>query len=72
MSATSAAEKQKIMNAVSVLQKFAKTGKVGSAESMEAKKTTSKRKTISGSGKKTTKKTTGGKKTKKTTKKSKK
>ena len=38
MSSATPAQAKQIMNAVSVLQKFAKTGKVGAAESMDAKK----------------------------------
>ena len=38
MSVASAQAKREIMSAVSVLQKFAKTGKVGAAEPMDARK----------------------------------
>lgn len=38
MSSATPAQAKQIMNAVSVLQKFAKTGKVGAVESMDAKK----------------------------------
>lgn len=38
MSVASAQAKREIMSAVSVLQKFAKTGKVGAAEPMDAKR----------------------------------
>ena len=57
---------RQIANAVSVLQKFAKKGMVGSAPAMDAKK----KKKSTGGKKPATKKTTGAKKTaKKSTKK---
>ena len=38
MSSATPAQTKQIMGAVAVLQKFAKTGKVGAVESMDAKK----------------------------------
>ena len=67
MSSATPAQAKQIMNAVSVLQKFAKTGKVGAAEPMDAKKRA--KKPAKGGKKPAAKKATGGKKTKKTSKK---
>ena len=61
MSSATPAQAKQIMGAVAVLQKFAKTGKVGAVETMDAKR----RKKTGGkkpAAKKTTKKATGGKK----------
>lgn len=68
MSVASAQAKREIMSAVSVLQKFAKTGKVGAAEPMDMKK----KKPAAKGGKKPAKKTAGAGKPKKATKKGKK
>ena len=59
MSATQAQAKREIMSAVSVLQKFAKTGKVGATEPMDAKK---KQKKATGAGKPKRAPAKGGKK----------
>ena len=54
MSSATPTQARQIMNAVSVLQKFAKTGKVGAVEAMDAKK----KKRSSTKGSSTTKKRT--------------
>lgn len=59
MSATQAQAKREIMSAVSVLQKFAKTGKVGAAEPMDARKKPAKKQ---GAGKPKKAPAKGGKK----------